>query len=264
MCPARRLRLQLPSCEGERGGRGPVGTPHPTRARDLPGGKKGRGPFKNRARHPLPLPGRAIAKNNGEPMGGGSKGAKGGRCPRSLGAGLKGELGLGARFSEALACGSPSSAPPAHPSPGARAPAGDAGARGCAGMRGDARCCRRGPGLLWGRVTEQAKPRAGSPLPPAVGVRAPSPQPRSPQSARGPPQEPGWGPSAPRALTASLQLCLSLRLALQYLRPLGSPRSGREPRSRLRALSLPGPRPPRAGTLGFLRADRLRRRPTDS
>lgn len=137
MPPAPRLRLQLPSCEGERGGRGPVGTPHPTRARNLPGDKKGKGPFKNRARHPLPLPGRAIAENNGEPMGGGSKGAKGGRSPRSLGAGLKGGLGLGTRFSEALACGSPS-APPALPSPGAPTPARDAGARGCAGMRGAA------------------------------------------------------------------------------------------------------------------------------
>lgn len=76
-------------------------------------------------------------------------------------------------------------------------------------MRGDARCCRRGPGLLWGRVTEEAKPGAGSLLPPALGVRAPFPQPRPPQSARGPPHEPGWGPSAPRALTASLLLCLS-------------------------------------------------------
>lgn len=53
-------------------------------------------------------------------------------------------------------------------------------------------------------------------------------------------------------------------LALRHRRLPGSPRSGRAPRSRLRALSLPGPRPPHAGALGFPRADRLPRRPTDA
>lgn len=61
MSPVRLPGLRLRSCAGGRGGRGPVGTPHPTRALDLPGDKKERGPFKNRARHPLPLPRRAIA-----------------------------------------------------------------------------------------------------------------------------------------------------------------------------------------------------------
>lgn len=42
--------------EGKKGprGAGAVGTPHPTRARDLPGDKKGKGPFKRREQPPPP------------------------------------------------------------------------------------------------------------------------------------------------------------------------------------------------------------------
>lgn len=120
-------------------------------------------------------------------MAGGSKGAKGGRCPRPPGAGLKGGLGCERdfpRLSPVAPLLSSSGAPlPRGPRPG--------GGCRCAGMRPDEPRCRRGPGPLGGRVTEEAKPRAGSSLPPTPGVSAPSPQPRPPRSARGPPQEPG-------------------------------------------------------------------------
>lgn len=69
------------------------------------------------------------------------------------------------------------------------------------------------------------------------------------------------GSLSTRVLTASLRLRLRLRLALQHRRLLGSPRSGREPRSRLRARSLPGPS---AAAPSFPRVDRLPGRRTDA
>lgn len=148
------------AARGDEGGGGQWARPTPLVLATCREARRGEGPLRIERGTPSPFPGERSLRTMGNRWGGGSKGAKGGRCPRSLGAGLKGELGLGARFSEALSPAAPRlQLPPTHPSPGARAPAGDAGARGCAGVLADARCCRRGPGLLWGRVTEEAKPK---------------------------------------------------------------------------------------------------------
>lgn len=183
-------------------------------------------------------------------MGGSGQrgGLKGVARSRSLGAGLKGGLGLGARFSK-----TPRLRRPLLSNLSAPLPRGPLPAEGC-GMR------REVPGC----AALQARPRApqgsrhhagearswiayASRL---AGNNPPSPGQTSPKRARASRRSRGWGPWAPRALTASPRFCLLLRLRLQHRRLLGSPRSGREPRSRLRALSLPG----RAAGLWALRA----------
>lgn len=202
--PALRPGLRLRSWAGGRGGRGPVGTPHPTRARDLPGDKKGRGPFKNRARHPLP-PSRESdgLRTMGNRWGGQQGGLKGVAWSRSLGAGLKGGLGPGARFPE-----TPRLLRPLLSSLSAPLPRGPLLAEGCR-VRGDVPGC----------AALQARPRAprgsrhrggeaGSWIVYASlpGGTALLPQPRPPQSARGPPKGAGGGVPKRPALSPPL-LC---------------------------------------------------------
>lgn len=120
-------------------------------------------------------------------MAGGSKGAKGGRRPRPPGAGLKAGLGWERDFPR-LSSVAPLLSSSGLPSPGARAPAGDAGARGCACPSGAAGAAQ-GPS---GVASRGRRSRGlGCCRLPTPGVGAPSPQPRPPRSARGPPQEPG-------------------------------------------------------------------------
>ena len=187
---------------GDEGGGGPWARPTPLALATCQEIRRGgRGPFKTRARHPLPpSPGERWAENNGEPMGGGQRGGlKGVARSRSLGAGLKRGLGLAARFSKTPRLRRPLlsnlSAPPPRSRPR------DAG---CAGRCQDARRCRRGPGPLRGRVTEQAKPGAGSPKPPALRGTTVRPQARPPQSARGPSEGAGGGVPGHPALSPPL------------------------------------------------------------
>lgn len=166
---------------------------------------------------------------------------------------------------EIFRASSPAAPPPQlperSPPPGPARPA-----EGCR-VRGDMRGC----------AALQARPRAprgsrhrggeaGSWMVNAFrpgGNSPPSPAQTSPKRARTSQRSRGWGPQAPRALTASPLLCLLLRLKLQPGRLLGSPRSGREPRSRLRALSLPGRAPGRwaFGVRTYYPADRRTRVP---
>ncbi|CAM9684642.1 unnamed protein product, partial [Rangifer tarandus platyrhynchus] len=136
-------------------------------------------------------------------MGGGQRGGlKGVARSRSLGAGLKGGLGLAARFSKTPRLRRPLLSDLSAPTPRSRPR--DAG---CAGRCQDARRCRRGrrgPGPLRGRVTEQAKPGAGSPMPPALRGTTLRPQARPPQSARGPPEGAGGGVPGHPALSPPL------------------------------------------------------------
>ncbi|XDA85394.1 hypothetical protein R6Z07F_015170 [Ovis aries] len=173
-------------------------------------------------------------------MGGSGQrgGLKGVARSRSLGAGLKGRLGLGARFSKI-----PSLRRPLLSNLSARLPRDSLRAKGC-GMRREVPGCAalqarpRAPQGSRHRAGEAKSWIAYASRP--AGNNPPSPGQTSPKRARASRRSRGWGPWAPRALTASPRFCLLLWLSLQHRRLLGSPRSGREPRSRLRALSLPG------------------------
>lgn len=198
--------------------------------------------------------------------GRGARGAKGGRRPRSPGAGPKGGLGLGARFAETPHLRSPLLSSPSAPLPRGPRPAGDAG---CAGMRGDvrgcaARRCRRGPRPLGGRVTEEVKPGAGSSVPPALGVTAPLPQPRPPQSARGSPAGAGGGVPKHPALSPPVLCSASFSARASAPPPPGLPPEWEGAAVPPPRLFPPRPGGRRAGKLGFPRADRLVRRPTDA
>lgn len=170
------------------------------------------------------------------------------------------ELRTGARgaiFPGLLACGAPSSAPRALPSPGARARPGcrvHGDARICAGMCEDARRCRRGPGPLGGRVTEQAKPGAGTSLPPALGVPAPLPQPRTPPCARRPPAGAGGGvPKHPALSPPSPLCCLLRRRRFSTAASWAPPRVGGNRGPASAPFPFQARQPPHAGALGFPR-----------
>lgn len=138
-------------------------------------------------------------------MGGSEQGGlKGVAWSRSLRAGLKGGMGLRAKFSEPPRLRRPLLSSLSAPLP--RGPHTQPRDAGCAGICEDARRCRRGPGPLGGRVTEEAKPGAGWSMPSALGVTVPLLQPRPPQSARGPPKGAGGGVPKHPALSPLL-LC---------------------------------------------------------
>lgn len=224
---------------GDEGGGGPWARPTPLALATCQETRRGgRGPFKTRARHPLPpSPGERRAENNGEPMGGrAARGAKGGR-PVALPWGRpQGRAGAGgAIFQDPSPAAPPPQQPERSPSP---LPAKGCGMRrevpGCAALQARPRApqgSRHRAGEAGSRIAFASRPAGNNPPPPGQ---------TSPKRARASRRSRGWGPWAPRALTASPRFCLLLRLTLQHRRLLGSPRSGREPRSRLRALSLPG------------------------
>lgn len=90
-----------------------------------------------------------------------------------------------------------------------------------------------------GRVTEEEKPTAGWSLPPTPGVSAPSPQPRPPRSARGPPQEPGV-----RSLRTPHSHLLSSALPPSQARASALPTPGLPPEWEGAAVPPPRPFPP--------------------
>lgn len=129
----------------------------------------------------------------------------------------------------------------------------------------DARRCRRGPGPLGGRVTQEAKPGAGSSLPPALGVPAPLPQPRPPPGARRPSAGAGGGvPNHPALSPPSPLCCLLLRWRFSTSASWAPPGVGGSRGPASAPFPSQAPRPPHAEALGFPRADRLPRRPTDA
>lgn len=238
------LPAAAPELRGGPRGRGPAGTPHPTRARDLPGDKEERGPFKNRARHPFSPPRRAIAGEQWGTDGGGQQGGGGGpaAAPRGRPAGRAGPRADSRRL------------PPAKPPPQlpGRAPpaARDAGCAGCAGLRGAAGAAQAPRGS---RPGSGAAGAGWSRLPP-WGER-PSPNPASQR--RVGPQEPGVG--SPGSALSPPRLCLSSASRSRF-----GTAASRAGGSRGPASAPSPPAPARAGSPGLPRADRLRRRRTDA
>lgn len=232
-CPQPASRLRLPSCAEGPGGGGPRARPTPLVLATCRETRRREGPLRTERGTPSPFPGERSPENNGEPVGVGSKGVKG--VPPAVPRGRP-EAGRGP--GEGFRRLSPAKPPPQLPGR-APPPARDAG---CAGMRGDARRCRRGPGPS-GVASWERRSRSWVVLAPALGVRAPSPSPALPKRAWARRSQ-GWGPAAPR----SHRLASASPLPSRSRFSAAASRSGREPRSRLRALSSRG-RPRRAAGL---------------
>ena len=187
-------------------------------------------------------------------MGGAARGAKGGRLVALPWGRPEGRAGAGGAISRnSSPAAPPPQLPERSPPPRGPLPARDAG---CAGMCQDARRCRRGPGPRRGRVTEEAKPGAGSSMPPSLGE-----QPSLPRARAGLPEEPGVGSlSTPRSHR------LSSALPRSPVHASAPPPPGLPPEWEGAAVPPPCPFPPRprAGALGFPHAYRPPRRPTDA